>query len=264
MAIHKTRDGRSIYYEIHTPGNGDTDLVLLNGLTQSTTAWLPVLHYLKGVRRVLLMDFVNQGASEKTGTYRSFEAHAGDVYELVNMHLKAPVALCGISYGSLAIQEYVLHHPADKIILVSTFARKTALYKTIESSWHAALKQGGYLHFVDVILPWVLGNEFLNKAGMKELIQKQRAENPIDPVNLLALMEATRLNPDHLEALASCTIPALVIQGSNDRLFPVEMASELAEAMPDCKLELITGAGHSLNLEAPAELARKINTFLAS
>lgn len=264
MPIHKTRDGLSIYYEIHAVGNSGTDLVLLNGLTQSTAAWLPVLRQLKGVRRVLLMDFINQGASEKTGKYRSFGAHAEDVHELVGTYLKPPVALCGISYGSLAIQEYVLHHRVDKIILISTFARKTALYKTIESSWHAALRQGGYLHFVDIILPWVLGNEFLNTAGMRELIKKQRAENPIDPVNLMALMEATRLNPDHLEALASCTIPALVVQGLNDRLFPVEMAAELAEAMPECTLELIANAGHSLNLEAPTELAQKINAFMAS
>lgn len=60
----------------------------------------------------------------------------------------------------------------------------------------------------------------------------------------------------------SVTAPALVIVGSEDRVAPVAHARTMAERMPDARLQVIEGAGHVSNLEAPGAFNAALVAFL--
>ena len=74
---------------------------------------------------------------------------------------------------------------------------------------------------------------------------------------LASLPTAEQLR-DELVALA---VPALVVVGSNDRASLVP-ARELAEALPDARLVEVPGAGHVVNLAAPAAFNDALVAFL--
>jgi pimeloyl-ACP methyl ester carboxylesterase len=52
--------------------------------------------------------------------------------------------------------------------------------------------------------------------------------------------------PDRRKALASVTVPTLVIHGTDDPVVPVEAGRDTAGAIPGARLMLIEGMGHDL------------------
>ena len=59
------------------------------------------------------------------------------------------------------------------------------------------------------------------------------------------------------------TSQTLVIWGENDHMVPRSHGETYARAIPNAKLEVIPGAGHSLHAEKPAEAAQLILNFLS-
>lgn len=61
---------------------------------------------------------------------------------------------------------------------------------------------------------------------------------------------------------ASIAAPTLVIVGGEDRIAPPHIARAMAAAIPNARFELIEGAGHISNVEAPDAFNRALGTFL--
>jgi pimeloyl-ACP methyl ester carboxylesterase len=57
--------------------------------------------------------------------------------------------------------------------------------------------------------------------------------------------------------------PALVIWGENDHMVPRAHGETYAKLMPNAKLEIIPGAGHSAAVEKPGETAKLVVDFLS-
>ena len=64
------------------------------------------------------------------------------------------------------------------------------------------------------------------------------------------------------DRLAEIRCPTLVVAGEIDAKF-TDLGRRLADAIPDARLEIVTGAGHSVHLEQPATTARLVASFLA-
>lgn len=61
--------------------------------------------------------------------------------------------------------------------------------------------------------------------------------------------------------LKDVDIPALIIHGAADRVVPPVCARQYAEAIPNARVEMIAGAGHNVEYEEPATVARLIADF---
>lgn len=68
--------------------------------------------------------------------------------------------------------------------------------------------------------------------------------------------------PDRREVLEGITVPCRVISFTDDLICPPHLAAEVADAIRDCDLVQIDGAGHLGNLERPAEVNAAIVEFL--
>ena len=64
--------------------------------------------------------------------------------------------------------------------------------------------------------------------------------------------------------LGELKVPVQIIWGANDPLFPVSHATRAHAAIPDCRLTIIEGAGHTPQAERPDEFNRALLTFLDS
>lgn len=260
----KTHDGLNLYYELHGDVNSSRSIVFLNGLSQSTIAWILTTPAFKDYK-VVLLDFIFQGQSDKNGESRSFDQHAKDVTKVLDELKLSRVVLAGLSYGSLVAQHFAVLFPQriEKLILISTFAHKTPYYNAIELAWWRALELGGYPLMLDIMLPSVLSEEyFRNPLIPIDLMKQARQDVNNEKEALFKLMQATKERTDYRKELQKITTPTLVMQGEKDLLFPVHMAEEVSKNIPGSRLKVIPGAGHTLNLEAVPQMCKEIRDFI--
>jgi len=263
--FHKTHDGLNLYYEVQGTVSAPKTIVFLNGLSQSTIAWILTTPHFKENYRIILLDFIFQGQSDKTGECRSFDEHAKDVLGLLDELKIQKVILAGLSYGSLVAQHFAVLFPQrlEKLVLISTFAHKTPYYDAIELAWWRALELGGYPLMLDIMLPSVLSEEyFKNPLIPIEMMKQARQEVNGEKEALFKLMQATKDREDYRVELQKIKTPTLVIQGEKDLLLPVHMAAEVAKNIPNSEFKIILGAGHTLNLEAIPQMSKEIKDFI--
>ena len=259
-----TNDEKKLYYEVKGNYNSKETLVFLNGLSQSTIAWSFITPYFEKNYKIVLLDFIFQGQSDKTGEVRDFDQHASDLLNLMDLlGLNKPI-LVGLSYGSLVAQHYAVNFPErlNKLILISSFANKTPFYKAIELSWENALKIGGYKHLLDVMLPYVLSDQYFENPLIPIEILKNAKTELIDPIALSKLMAATAQRNDYRQELQRINTSTLVIHGELDLLFPIYMGKEIANNVKNAKFVVIHDAGHTLNLEATETVSKHILQFI--
>jgi len=261
----KTTDQLNIYFEVLGNQQATETIVFLNGLSQSTIAWGLTTPYFITDYKIVLIDFIFQGQSDKTVESRSFDTHASDVLSVLDTLKISKASIAGLSYGSLVAQNFAVNYPqrVSKLILMSTFALKTPYYEAIELSWWRALEFGGYGLMLDIMLPTVLSEGyFKNPLFPIDLMKQARQEANEDKNALFKLMKATKERPDYRSELKKINVPSLVIQGEKDTLFPVHMAQEVSEAIINSKLIVIPNVGHTLNLEAIPQIVKAIKEFV--
>jgi 3-oxoadipate enol-lactonase len=262
--LFKTSDNLNLYYEVTGNTQSKKTIVFLNGLSQSTVAWILMLPYFKNDYKVVLVDFIFQGQSSKDAEWRNFDRHAQDVKELLDDLKIDKATIAGLSYGSLVAQHFALLYPkkVNKLILMSSFAHKTPYYDAIETAWWNALQVGGYSLMLDVMLPSVLGeNYFAHPLIPIDVMKQMRTDANNDSAALFKLMQATKERPDYRPMLKNITAPTLIIHGEKDLLLPVHLAAEVHKAIPNSRLEIIPNVGHTLNLEAIAKASELILNF---
>jgi proline iminopeptidase len=66
-----------------------------------------------------------------------------------------------------------------------------------------------------------------------------------------------------MDRLGEIKVPALVLAGREDFLFPPEHQAELAAGITNAHLEIIERAGHNAHEERPAEVIRAVRGFMA-
>ena len=261
----KLPDGLSIYYEHYFIDESKHTLVFLNGLSQSTLSWFPIVQVLKNQFNIVLIDSIFQGQSDQKGEYRSFEQHAADVQQVLEKLDAKRIVPIGISYGSAIAMRLMVNYPQkiEKAILISAFAHRTPYFDFIGNSWRSSLLSGGYELMLDIMLPSVLGQDyFFSPLIPIQDIRNARLLNKITSDSLMKLMDATENSSDYREELKNVTLPVKVIQGSQDILTTPQMGQNIVDALPNASFKLLPKKGHTLNLEAIPELIMEIESFL--
>jgi pimeloyl-ACP methyl ester carboxylesterase len=69
---------------------------------------------------------------------------------------------------------------------------------------------------------------------------------------------------DNRPELANIDVPALILHGEEDSIFPVSVAEEIEAGIPRARLVVIPRAGHTANLEQPEASNAAILDFLDS
>lgn len=67
---------------------------------------------------------------------------------------------------------------------------------------------------------------------------------------------------DYRPLLDSIAVPVLVVCGERDQVAPQHYAREIAQAVPGARMEILNGAGHVANADAPEAFNRMLESFL--
>jgi pimeloyl-ACP methyl ester carboxylesterase len=176
--------------------------------------------------------------------------HAADVIALIEARCTAPVALVGLSMGSLIAQEVAFTRPdlVRVATVMGTCVRKSGFIREWEQAEIDFRRAGGTLspefalaHYAFLLYPAnALGDDELWEK-LRDLVAEDFSER--DGEMLAAQWEAC-LEYDSTERLPNCQVPLHVIGFSEDVQTPPQRARQVAELAADGTFHLLTGLGH--------------------
>jgi 3-oxoadipate enol-lactonase len=261
----RTGGGR-IAYDV-TGDAGGPPLLLISPLAGSIELWGRFREELAPHARVIAFDHRALGASDDVSLGVTTRELADDARAVLDAAGVARADVFGLSLGGMVATWLAAEHPArvQRLVLASTLARGAGLARS-----RRALVRGARLASC-VVRPGALGtclgegllSEQFQAARPEESARIERtiAEAPRSRASIVAL-GAAAIRHDARRVLARITSPVLALAGALDPLITARAQRRAFAALPDVTFDVIAGAGHALDLEAPAETAARIVGFL--
>lgn len=244
-------------------GSGPT-VVLIHGLGLNRNMWQWQLHSLTPHFRVLCYDLLGHGESDKpVGPYAMTDMVEQLSALMIEVDIKR-AAIVGFSLGGLIAQAFALAH-ADKIsalaILNSAHARSDADRQSIMQRVQQ-VRESGPAATVDAALERWFSEDFA-AANAEVLDQVRRWVSANDRQ---AYPQAYKLLADAdiglEDAIAGIRCPTLVLTGEQDFGNSPEMATQMAEKIPQSELHVLPGLRHMALAEDPAAVNAILVSFL--
>jgi 2-succinyl-6-hydroxy-2,4-cyclohexadiene-1-carboxylate synthase len=256
--------------EVRSAGEG-RPVVLLHGFTGRGASWSGLVHDLRRGHRTIVLDLLGHGRSDAPADPARYavDCQAADVATILMRLAAMPADVIGYSMGARIALRLAVDHPSavDRLIMESPSAGipdpdERAARRARDELLAQALERDGIAAFVD---RWEAQPIFASHAGLtaaaRRRLHRQRLANR--PVGLAASLRGAGqgVGPPLLDRLARVDAPALVIAGALDKAGR-ERAETVANALPDARLAIVPGAGHTPHLEQPTAFRRLVDAFL--
>jgi len=261
-------DDAAIYYEIEGSGS---PIVLLHGYALNGLMWELQRPVLSMSHTVITIDLRGFGKSS-CGKEWSGAVMANDVSGLLRLLGLSDVAILGFSMSGPAAFRVAVESSdiISKLILVSSILpsagrKKASKESDFQQKELNLLRLRGPEAWAEAMGLWkgpLVDNIFLRNPDARAIWERMIARH--NPDYLLCMMEAraaSQSNVDWRSRLPEINIPTLIVAGAQDSQF-LDGAHYLNRAIPDSKLEVISGAGHMVNLEMPERFNGVLTDFL--
>jgi pimeloyl-ACP methyl ester carboxylesterase len=252
--------GVSIAYD--ESGSG-VPLLLIHGWPHNRRLWSGQLSGLPTQARCIAPDLRGFGESSVMGPH-SIDQYADDLVALLDALGIDRVVGCGLSMGGYVAFSLFRRHRARLRGLILTSTRASA--DTPEAREKRArlielVRSHGVEALADKQLRAMVGRTtFESREDVREALRTLMASAPADGV--VGALQAMAERRDSTDLLATIDLPTLVIGGAEDGFTPPEELEAMAKAIPDCRFELIAGAGHACAFERPAAYNHLVSEYL--
>ncbi|MFI6217117.1 alpha/beta fold hydrolase [Nocardia brasiliensis] len=280
-------DGVALAVHEYGPRQADLTVVLVHGHCLRSESWTDVrdalLRRYAGVR-VVCYDHRGHGDSAVAPrqTYR-LEQLAHDLSRVLDAVAPyGPVVLVGHSMGGMTVLTYLSQRPhvlgtrVAGVALVATAASGLAdagfgrlLRNPVISVFQAAVRraprlmQRAKLVACKVFAPVIRAAEFGDRQVSPRVLALANAMHNQTPIVTMASFLSAFMVYDQTDALALLSkIPTLVLCGTADLMTPPAHSVTMAAAVEYADLVLVEGAGHSVILEQPNQVAAALERLL--
>lgn len=257
--------GKNIYYE--TYGEGEP-LVILNGIMMSTGSWSSFIDVLSSKNKLVLVDFIDQGQSDRGEGQYSQDLHVEILSELFSTLNLGKVHLVGISYGGEVAQRFALKYQEKllSLILANTTSYTNHILKDIGEGWIYAAKTYDGSQFFKATMPYIYSAEFYeeNIDWLKE--REKSFSVSLQPEWYEGFIRLVRSAEDLniTDKIHAIKVPTLIIGAEYDATTPLRYQEEIQKRIPNSKLIVIKGSGHATMYEKPYEFTLAILGFVDS
>jgi pimeloyl-ACP methyl ester carboxylesterase len=260
---------------LERPGSSPA-VVLIHGLPGTAEDWNLVTRLLPG-RRTVAIDRPGFGFS--TGGYFPFARQLQAVQEVIDrLHLGRPI-LVGHSYGGAISLGFAERHPGEVRGLVLVDAAATCTRSSAFARDQARLVKAMELPVLSQIAD-VTFSQLARKVSAEEGDSEAFEPATVAPAHIHRLL-AINMKHGNLEAwagemlaadgviegvdrgLRGITVPAVVIQGEQDKLVLPQCGRRLAATLPNARLEMVSG-GHMAPYTHPQVIAAAVQALAGS
>ncbi|WP_433762341.1 alpha/beta fold hydrolase [Nocardia sp. CA-135398] len=286
-ATVSTEDGVALAVREYGPRDAELTVVLLHGHCLRTASWTYVRDALLRRyphARIVCYDHRGHGdsaaASRRTYHLEQLGNDLRDVLDAVAP--TGPVVLVGHSMGGMTVLTYVSQNPHEigtritGVALIATAASGLAdagfgrlLRNPAVSAFQAAVRRApSLMHHAKlmackVFAPVIRTAEFGDRKVSPRVLALANAMHNETPIVTMASFLSAFMVYDQTDALAVLSkIPTLVLCGSADLMTPPSHSVAMAAAVEYSDFVLVDGAGHSVILEQPTEVAEAITRLM--
>jgi 3-oxoadipate enol-lactonase len=259
-----TINGCQLHYE--DTGSGTETIVFAHGLLWSGRMFDAQVAALSDRYRCVTFDFRGQGQSEVTASGYDMDSLTLDAAALIEKLALAPCHFLGLSMGGFVGMRLAARRPelVRSLVLMETSAEpeppeNIPRYRTL--SWVARWLSMRLV--AGKVMPIMFGQKFLKDPSRST--EREKWEQHLMANNKIGTARATegvitRL-PVEKEILA-IRVRTLVICGDQDVATPLPKAERIRALIPDSRLVIIPGAGHSSSIEEPEAVNVALREFL--
>jgi class 3 adenylate cyclase len=248
----RNAEGSRLAYQV--VGKGEQDLVLLLGWpTHLTLMWEnPALAgFLRGLAafsRLILLDHLGRGLSDRGPTGRPFEDQIDDVQTVLRAVGSQRTAFFGCHLGGRLALLFAAGHPRETTAVV-TFASHPATLRDADYPWGSTREQRDQLlaevragtFDIDGLLPVLAPSE--SSDPFTRRWWSVFAASAVTPPE--AMDEIVAHGPVDIRALLpSVHVPTLVLHRAGDRFTAVEASRYLADRLPQARFVELPGTDH--------------------
>ncbi len=265
MATFQFRE-KNVFYDIR----GDEFhpvLVMLNGIMMSTKSWDPFVAAFSDKLRLLRVDFLDQGESDRMIKPYTQAVQVDMLLALLD-HLKLErVHLAGISYGGSVAMQFAAAHPGrvEKLMLFNVTAKTTPWLKAIGDGWNAVAASRDGNAYYHIAIPYIYSPGFYNQHIEWMDARKDKLVPLFSDVGFLdAMIRLTQSAESHDVAsqLPLMRMPTLVVASEHDFLTPPSEQRIIARAMPHAAFVMFEDCGHASMYEKPSLFVSTILGFV--
>jgi len=250
-----------LYYEAEGDGPG---VILLHELGGSTETWSGLRPRLVGAGfRVVALDLRGAGQSDVPAAAYSLPDLADDVLRVMDAMDLAEAFLVGLAVGGLvALQcaQRCLGRVLGLVLLDTPLAIPETTAAFARRRADTVLREG-----MTAVVDQSISRSFPPPvaAACPQAVSRYRARFLRNDPYGYALASLASLGADFRGTASRIDVPALVLVGEHDVLFPPAEARLLAEALPRATYHVIPGAGHFPPLQTPEAVCNLVVPFLS-
>lgn len=255
---------KKAYYEVH--GDGETSLVILNGIMMSCASWQPFIGMLSKQFKVVLLDFYDQGKSEYLDFTYTQDLQVELVKELLTALDLQQVTLMGISYGGEVAMKFAIkyQHMLSKLILANTTAYTNQQLKAIGDSWIYSAKTYDGKQFFKATIPPIYSTEFYESRvewldARERLFDKVFDEKWYEGFIRLVISAEKHDIRDQINAIK---LPTLIIGADEDIITPLPCQEQIYQEIENSRFVVIKHCGHASMYERPIEFFGAVIGFI--
>jgi pimeloyl-ACP methyl ester carboxylesterase len=254
-------------------------LLLIHGMAGSSATWRAVLPQLSKKYRVVAPDLFGHGESAKPRGDYSLGAFAVSLRDLLDELGVTRATVVGHSLGGGVAMQFTYQHRdyCERLVLISSGGLGPDLSLTLRM-----LSAPG----VELVLPVVASRPVLNVANkLGSWLTSAGVHSPSDSAEIWsaysslsdgqtrqAFLRTLRSVVDYRGQAVSAInrlhlssgLPTLLIWGDQDRIIPVAHGYATHDALPDSRLEVLSGVGHFPHVESPTAVVEILDDFIAT
>jgi pimeloyl-ACP methyl ester carboxylesterase len=250
-------------------------IVLIHCYTCSMHWWDDLAPLLERDHRVIRVDLLGHGGSDKPGAGYSVDDQASALAEALAKLGVVDATVVGHSLGGSVATALAEQSPqlASRVVIIDQAPEDGFEHESLAQHLSYWPIVGQSMDRLMRVAPTSLVRNQYDQAFAPGYNMSSGFDNPDQPVDDLRAMTYTAFNDtvdqekDFVddqpldERLAATHLPVLVIFGAEDQIYDPQDAIARYQRVPGAQTHLITGAGHSPNVEKPNEVAPLVLSF---
>ncbi len=263
------KDATVFGFKLHylEAGSGQP-VILLHGTGGEGARWMPTIRALAPEFRVIALDQIGFGQSDKPLTTYHNGVFAGFLARFMKAIGVPKASLVGQSMGAQVALSLAVQNPqsVDRLVLVNggSFRSGSATSNAAPPDWHARqIANAGTLSESREYLEKLYYDHSLitDELVERNLILRLRSAHTIESMQLASDRGLGGLTEEQVRGIKA---PTLLVWGANDKLSPPANADKLNAVIQDSRKVLIDKAGHYPFLEHPDKFNQVVLQFLKS